>query len=94
MSPNPITDYVLTEHALQELRRRGLTEEMMREVLIKPEQQQDVRPGRIVLQSRITMDVPAKEYLMRVFVDVDRKPAEVVTAYRTSKISKYWRDQP
>jgi hypothetical protein len=30
-------------------------------------------------------------YLMRVFVDVDRKPAEVVTAYRTSKIEKYRR---
>jgi hypothetical protein len=23
-------------------------------------------------------------------VDIDRKPAEVVTAYRTSKIEKYW----
>ncbi|GAG48402.1 unnamed protein product, partial [marine sediment metagenome] len=29
-------------------------------------------------------------YLIRVFVDGDRKPAEVVTAYRTSKIDKYW----
>lgn len=28
---------------------------------------------------------------MRVFVDVDREPAEVVTVYRTSKIAKYWR---
>jgi len=26
-------------------------------------------------------------------VDVDRSPAEVVTAYRTSKIDKYWRRQ-
>jgi hypothetical protein len=32
-------------------------------------------------------------YLVRVFVDVDRDPAEVVTAYRTSKISKYWEEQ-
>jgi hypothetical protein len=30
--------------------------------------------------------------LVRVFVDVDRKPAEVVTAYRTSRIAKYWRE--
>jgi len=94
LRPDPITDYVITEHAAVELGRRGLTEEMIGQILANPEQQQDVRPGRIVLQSRVTMDVPAKEYLMRVFVDVDRKPAEVVTAYRTSKISKYWRDQP
>jgi len=26
-----------------------------------------------------------------VFVDIDRQPPEVVTAYRTSKIEKYWR---
>ena len=32
-----------------------------------------------------------REYLVRVFVDVDRSPAEVVTAYKTSKILKYWR---
>ena len=36
------------------------------------------------------MDVPEKQYLVRVFVDLDRHPAEVVTAYRTSKIEKYW----
>jgi hypothetical protein len=28
---------------------------------------------------------------VRVFVDVDRAPPEVVTAYRTSKLAKYWR---
>ena len=33
-----------------------------------------------------------KTFLVRVFVDVDRDPAEVVTAYRTSKISKYWKE--
>jgi hypothetical protein len=40
------------------------------------------------------MDEPPKMYLVRAFVDIDRKPAEVVTAYRTSKISKYWREEP
>ena len=33
-------------------------------------------------------------YLVRVFVDVDRIPAEVVTAYRTSKIEEYGRSVP
>jgi hypothetical protein len=33
----------------------------------------------------------ATTFLVRAFVDIDRDPAEVVTAYRTSKIGKYWR---
>ena len=33
-------------------------------------------------------------YLVRVVVDVDRRPAEVVTVYRTTKLRKYWRDEP
>jgi len=90
----PVADYVLTGHALFEMNRRGLTEELVRRVLHVPEQRIDVRPGRIVLQSRVQMGEPAKAYLIRVFLDVDRKPAHVVTVYRTGKISKYWRGQP
>jgi hypothetical protein len=33
-------------------------------------------------------------YLVRVFVDVERDPPEVVTVYRTSNIAKYWRVEP
>ena len=39
------------------------------------------------------MGSPAKMYLVRVFVDVDRNPPEVVTVCRTSRISKYWRQE-
>ncbi len=84
-------DYVLTEHALEEMKRRAIGEAVVREVLAFPEQTVDVRPGRRVLQSRMWMDDPQKHYLVRVIVDVDRTPAEVVTVYRTSKIEKYWR---
>jgi hypothetical protein len=38
------------------------------------------------------MGEPPKEYLLRVFVDVDRNPAEVVTVYRKSQVSKYWQE--
>jgi len=31
--------------------------------------------------------------LVRVFVDIARVPPEVVTAYQTSKIEKYWREE-
>jgi hypothetical protein len=62
------------------------------EVLKNPGQRWGLRPGRAVLQSKTKQD--ETEYLLRVFVDIDRKPIEVVTAYRTSKIAKYWRDEP
>jgi len=58
-------------------------------VLAAPEQRHAARSGRDVLQSRIAF--AGKTYLLRVFVDIDRDPAEVVTVYRTSRIGKYWR---
>ncbi len=45
----------------------------------------------MILQSRIERGDPPKLYLIRAFVDVDRQPAEVVTAYQTSRVAKYWR---
>jgi hypothetical protein len=58
-------------------------------VLRNPEQVVELRPGRVILQSRV--QIGANSQLVRVFVDIDMTPAQVVTAYRTSKISKYWR---
>jgi hypothetical protein len=87
--PEPIGSFVLTSHAMMELSRRGLEESIIRQVLAAPGQRLEVRPGRAVLQSQIEMS--GRNYLVRVFVDIDRNPAEVVTAYRTSKIEKYWR---
>jgi hypothetical protein len=51
--------------------------------LNKPDAVIPVRSGWVVAQSVMN------GYLIRVFVDVDRQPPEVVTAYRTSKIGKY-----
>ena len=90
MKPSPVTDYVITERL--EMERRGLKEETVRLVLSAAEHRMEVRPGRIVLQSRLPLGAPARAYLVRVFVDVDRRPPEVVTVYRTSRISKYWEE--
>jgi len=68
-------------------------EAAVRSVLSAPGQRQQVRRGRVVLQSRITLGAPSREYLVRVFVDVDRRPADVITVYLTSKIAKYWKEE-
>lgn len=91
MRPQPISDWILSDHARFELLRRGLSEETVRAILLAPEQGFEVRPGRVVLQSKVSSGQPGRAFLVRVFVDIDRRPAEVVTAYRTSKIEKYWR---
>ncbi|MFQ5880984.1 MAG: DUF4258 domain-containing protein [Candidatus Methylomirabilales bacterium] len=82
---------MITEHARFEMDRRGITEEQVRTVLGTPQQIIEVRPGRQVYQSRMTIGRPPREHLLRVFVDTDRQPAEVVTAYVTSRVEKYWR---
>ncbi|MFH1266928.1 MAG: DUF4258 domain-containing protein [Planctomycetota bacterium] len=74
---------ILTEHAAAQMARRQLAEADVRRVLTEPEEVLPVRPGRVVAQGLIGA------HLVRVFVDVDRTPAEVVTVYRTSKIEKY-----
>jgi hypothetical protein len=86
----PIVEYSISPHATFEVERRGVDEAVVRRVAA-PEQRESVRLGRDVLQSRIEID--KRTYLVRVFADVDRRPAEVVTAYRTSKIEKYWRSE-
>jgi hypothetical protein len=90
MPAEPIATYIVTAHAALEMARRGISEGMVNGVMIAPEQRLLVRTGRVVLQSRMARGVEQKAALVRVFVDVDRTPPEVVTAYATSKIAKYW----
>jgi hypothetical protein len=86
-----IQEYRLTDHARFEMERRQIAEPEVAGVLATPGQVQSIREGREVYQTLIEMGEPPKSYLLRVFVDVDREPPEVVTVYRTSKVEKYWR---
>ncbi len=85
---SPPLEYHLTDQARFGMERRGISESEVTRVLAAPEQADLVRPGRMVYQSRTES---GKVYLLRVFVDVDRQPAGIVTAYRTSKVEKYWK---
>jgi len=91
MRLQPISDYVLTPHAEVEMARRRIEPQLIRKVLAAPEQVVSVRNGRVVVQSRVSSGSGKGLYLVRIVVDTDREPPEVVTAYRTSKVKKYWR---
>ena len=90
MSAEPIAGYVITPHAAFEMARRKISAETVEGVMAAPEQRLPVRAGRVVLQSRVAGGAGQKMALVRVFVDIDRAPAEVVTVYLTSKTAKYW----
>ena len=72
-----ILNYTLTDHAQQEMARRNISQHDLDEILQNPEQRELVRNGRCVYQSRLELN--GKLYLLRVFVDVDRLPPEIVT---------------
>jgi hypothetical protein len=68
----------------QKIEDHGLSVSQVEAVLAKPEQRVPGYGGRLVYQSR------DGGFLVRVVVEQDRNPPEVVTAYRTRNVSKYW----
>lgn len=94
MTADLLSNYTFTDHALFEMSRRSISREDVAATLAEPDQMEQVRVGRMILQRIFHLGDPPSAYLLRIVVDVDRRPAEIVTAYRTSKIGKYWRDEP
>ncbi|MBX3515664.1 MAG: DUF4258 domain-containing protein [Rhodospirillales bacterium] len=84
-----LANAVFTDHALRQMARRGLAERHVEQALAAPDAVRQVRPGRVVAQKILHIGEPARDTLVRVFVDIDRVPPEIVTAYRTSKLAKY-----
>ena len=91
MNPEPLKEYHIKDHARFEMQRRQITEEQVHQVLTAPEQAIGEQVGRCIYQSKLRLPDSGKEYLLRVVVDTQFQPAEVVTVYRTSKMVKYWR---
>ncbi len=81
----------LSRHAQEEMMmRRGIPPDLVDDVLANPEQTIDMPDGKKAYQSRIDFGT-GRTFLLRIIVAIDVDPNLVVTVYRTSKISKYWR---
>jgi hypothetical protein len=63
---------------------------MLESVLENPQQVLPERGGKKAYQSQLDFG-GGNIFLLRAIVDETVDPAMVVTVYRTSKISKYWR---
>ena len=80
--------YKFSEHAQEEIERRRIPLAQVKAILEKPAQ---VVPERGVVKAyQSKSEIGGKIYLVRVIVDDSVDPAVVVTAYRTTKIEKYW----
>jgi hypothetical protein len=81
----------LSDHARRQIRRRGLEEDVVLAIASSPEQTISQGGGREVRQSRIEVRGEDQPYLLRVFVETVEEESVVLSAYRTSKMGKYWR---
>lgn len=79
-----------SRHALEEMARRGLPQALVDTVLQNPQQIVSEQHGRVAYQSQIDFG-DGRIFLLRAIVVDSLDPTVVVTVYRTSKISKYWR---
>ena len=82
---------IFTPLAIAEASRRGISETTLLQVATTPEQRIQVRSDREIRQSRIIDAASGKLQLVRVVVELGAGEDTVVTAYRTSKLRKYWR---
>ena len=78
----------LSNHAREELVRRGIGPEEMEAVLAAPGQIVEEHGGIVCYQSRIIHS--GKPYLLRVMVTDALDPKGAVTVYKTSKLNKCW----
>jgi hypothetical protein len=79
----------LSKHVQEEMDRRGIPLAVVESVLVAPAQKVPEHGDVMCYQSQV--EINQKPYLVRVMVNEKATPPKVVTVYRTSRISKYWK---
>ena len=78
--------YQFSLHSIEQLAKRGITQEMALWV-IQNATEKTIQEGVTVYQNMMLEN--NKTYLIRVFVNEDKTPPLIITAYKTSKTQKY-----
>ena len=83
-------DLIFSKHAQEQMHRRGIDSEMVLLTVSEPDQMiiDDENMDIIICQSIIKEG--GQMFLLRVFVNRDKRPNIVITLYKTTKISKYY----
>ena len=87
------TQIIISDHALFQMRRRGIAADNARNVVRFPEQIVLSGGKRRVCQSRDRDKTSGKPLLVRVVVEEQGRFQVIISAYRTSKIDKYWKEE-
>lgn len=83
---------VYSKHAFEQLKERNIEKKLVDQALIKPQQIIEGKKGRKIVQRKYM--IKGKEFLMRVIFKENPEFVEVVTMYLTTRIKKYWSDEP
>jgi hypothetical protein len=83
----PTKQIVIAPHALFEMQRRGISEADLEGVVRHPEQVIPSKKGRQIHQSKLA----GGRLLLRVVVKEETQVYHVITAYKTNKVAKYWK---
>ncbi len=88
-----LMDVFISDHARFEIIRRQLSEAMVISVARNPQQVMKLEKGRRVCQNRYYDSNAGKDMLLRVICEERRNRLFVITAYRTSRIDRYWTEE-
>jgi hypothetical protein len=81
---------VLTPHARTQMAARNISEDILRDIVQKPQQRLTISEGRQIYQSQYFDTIDQKPMLMRIVVEPQGENLIVVSVYKTSRIGKYW----
>lgn len=88
-----MTEIKISNHAREQMKERGITEEMVFAIITAPQQTILQGEERVIYQSVQFFEAEKRNFLVRVFVNIVKQPNLVITVYRTSKIDKYWKNE-
>ena len=77
-----------TRHALQQMQNRGIHKDEVKEAVNNPDKVVKNSGNNLIAQKLI------EKKLLRVFYRTEGKDKVIITAYKTSKIEKYFQNVP
>lgn len=81
-------EYLISQHALEQMEARCISREIVEQVLSAPDQR--IEQNNLMIYQGLVGGIQEKRFLVRVFVNFTKTPPMVVSVYRTSKIEKYY----
>lgn len=81
---------VITSHAHFEMKRRRISKTDVIDTVKNSDQVVEGKQRRVIYQKKYLDTSKNKWYLLRVIAEISGSEIKVITAYKTSKIDKYW----